>query len=264
MITRPLSGPDRWWILCRHEARRARQNVASRALYSVLPLGVMLFEMRAFDFGYFLNGRPEANGSEQAVPGQTVVFSFILLVFLGYSAYDEFMATTWARLEAAGARPSEIVSAKLAVMWVHLLIHFVVLFGVGSVAFDMQIRGSIGALGLAIVLTVTMITAYGFCGFALARNEASYSVWCWIGGIVLTALGGGITPIEFLPGWARAIAPVSPVYWVLKSTQSIILDGGDLSTEAWRFAVIGLFAVGFGVIGVVAFDPRDERRLASI
>ena len=259
-----LGAGSRWWVLCRHELRRARRNIASRALYSVLPLGVMVFEMRAFEFGFFLNGRPEANGSEQAVPGQTVVFSFILLVFLGYSAYDEFMATTWSRLEAAGARPAEIVSAKLAVMWAHLLVHFVVLFGIGAIAFGMEIRGSVVALGVAIVVSVSMITAYGFCGFALARNEASFSVWCWIGGIVLTALGGGVTPIEFLPGWARGVAPLSPVYWVLKSTQSIILDGGDLSTEAWRFAVVGLFAVGFAVVGVVVFDPHDERRLASI
>ena len=255
---------DRFAALIAHEFRRARRSAWNRLLYSAIAVGVTLFVTRAFDFAYLLSARPEANGSEQAIPGQAVMWGLIMLVFLGYSTFDEYAHRTWARLEVSGAAPREIIGSKLIVTAVSQTLHVVALYAIGIVAFGLKVRGSWSALGLLILLIAAVTTSFGVLGIALMRTEAAFTVWCWIGALGMTALGGGLAPYDFLPGWARAVSPVAPTYWIFRTSQELLLDGATAADVAWRLAVIAAFAMGFAAAGAIAFDPHRSLRSTGL
>ena len=63
------------------------------------------------------------------------------------------------------------------------------------------------AVAAALVL---MEVALGFMLLSLCRSVLQLNAATNIGAMVLGGIGGAVTPIDTLPGWAQAIAPFTP------------------------------------------------------
>jgi ABC-2 type transport system permease protein len=66
-------------------------------------------------------------------------------------------------------------------------------------------------------------------------------------------------PMNVLPGWARAVAPVTPTYWAMRGLRSVILRGGGLAEVALPGGVLVAMAGGAAVIALLRFRFQDRK-----
>lgn len=255
---------NRYAILVRHELRRALKSVVPRLVFAAMAMGLVVFLRRTFSLALQLTGRIGADGSEQAVPGMAVLFSFVVLVYFGYTAFDDFGFGMWDRLRVSGVRSVETLSAKATVMFIHLVAHLSLVFGAGVVLFGLDVGGSSAWIVLLSICFALMCAAYAFLGFSLSSSNALYNAWCYVGALAMTAVGGGLVPFEVLPDWARWIAPATPAYWALQGYRKAI-EGGASAGQLGRaaLALVG-FAAIFTLVGVWRYDPAADREAFAL
>ena len=73
------------------------------------------------------------------------------------------------------------------------------------------------------------------------------------------SLGGALTPLATLPGWAQAIAPAVPSYWAMKGYQAVIIGGGGVGDVTSSVGMLLVFSVVFGVIARIFFRVDDAK-----
>jgi ABC-2 type transport system permease protein len=81
---------------------------------------------------------------------------------------------------------------------------------------------------------------------AVSKTEAAGNGLGWGVLLLLSMVGGGMVPLEFLPGFIKSLSVVSPIRWAL-----LALEGG-----VFRDATVAELAVPCGVllgIGAVCF-----------
>jgi ABC-2 type transport system permease protein len=91
------------------------------------------------------------------------------------------------------------------------------------------------------------VTAWSFAllcvGTAIAgvvRSQGELSTLGNIAALSVSALGGALVPYALMPGWAQAVAPVSPGYWATTMLQAAVR--GDLAGTAGPAAVLAASA----------------------
>jgi ABC-2 type transport system permease protein len=243
----------------RHDLRILRRDPAFLLLMTVMPLVVMAFIKPAFRASLLLAGDPKANGAEQAVPGTTVMFAFFLVGNVGFAVFREHGWNTWERLRASQATPMELMLGKTVVPLLSLVLQLTVLFGLGGLAFGLHVRGSYaglvavaGALALALVGLGLLLLAV--CRTIMQLNAASN-----LGTMVFAGLGGAITPISSLPGWARSMAPITPSYWAMRGFRSVIIKPGGLDAVVAPVTMLVGFAVVFGALAATRFRASETK-----
>src|ERR1700680_1639270 len=151
--------------------RRARQVGALARLQSrlvladwqpvgvliVMPLLLLLFIRPAYRAELVAEGYTGTNGAEQAVPGLAVLFSFLLVSYMGFEFFREHGLHTWDRLRASALRPADLIAGKSLPFVALALLQYAVLFGAGAVLFGLRVRGSLIALALICLLLVVCV-----------------------------------------------------------------------------------------------------------
>lgn len=172
----------------------------------LMPLVAMAFLKGAFAPAMAQLGVPNANGSEQVVPGTAVTFSFFLVGNVGFVIFREHGWHTWVRLRASPASTSEILAGKILTPVLSSVLQLTVLFGVGAPLYGLTVQGSVWALipvSLALAVCLTML---GLALAAVCRTVMQLNSIVNVGTILMGGLGGALTPLATLPGWAQAIA----------------------------------------------------------
>jgi ABC-2 type transport system permease protein len=80
-----------------------------------------------------------------------------------------------------------------------------------------------------------------------------------MGAIVFAGLGGAIVPITVLPGWARAVAPVTPTYWAMRGFRAVLLKHDTLSGVWLSVVVLLAFAVFFALVAATRFSFEETK-----
>ncbi|MEV0995325.1 ABC transporter permease [Nonomuraea sp. NPDC050202] len=87
------------------------------------------------------------------------------------------------------------------------------LLGYGVLAVGMRpAAGSIGPLVLAVTAWSFALLCVGTAIAGVVRSQGELSALCNIAVLSVSALGGALVPYALMPGWAQAVAPVSPGY----------------------------------------------------
>ena len=139
--------PSRSAAVARHELRLIRRDPVYLLTFIFMPLIVMAFIKPVFRYMVAPN-ISGVNGSEQAVPGVTVMFSMFLVGSVGFGFFREYGWGTWERVRASWASPAEIMVGKTLVPMLQSALQLGVLFGVGGVLLGLHVRGSLIALVL--------------------------------------------------------------------------------------------------------------------
>ena len=110
------------------------------------------------------------------------------------------------------------------------------------------------SIALGITMQFFMQMALGLTAFRLEDNTALYLIFQ-----KLVFMLGVFLPVEFLPGWAQAIAPFTPAYWAMEGFREVTLRSGGLADVAVPLLVLAGFTVAFAVIAVVRFQVEDTK-----
>jgi len=254
------SAGTRIWALALHDLRILRTDPAFLVIFTVVPLAFMAFnkDSVAAALSVEFAGRG-LNGAEQIVPGATVLFSGFLVGNLGFSIFREHGWGTWERLRASQLSTAEVLVGKAITPILSLAFQLVVLLIGGALLFGLQVRGSLLAYAAVAAALAVMEVTLGFMLLSLCRSVVQLNALTNAGAMLLGGLGGAITPVEFLPGWARAVAPATPAYWAMRGFRAVLFDGGGLASVALPVGVLLAFSVAFVAVAARRFRIEDTK-----
>jgi ABC-2 type transport system permease protein len=250
--------PSRTAALARHQLRYLASTSLLTVAYVVVPFVLIGYFRNAY--GVYLRGQGYggATGAELAVPGVATLYCILVLTHDGVFVFSEHLWNTWDRVRAV-ASPTEIVVAKVATTWVHILVQTVAIFAGSMIVFSFPVDHRVLFLLPVMVATVCMAAAWGCLGYVLSPTNATYDAWCYGGGVMLAAIGGAISPLGLLPKAIQDIAPISPVYWTMKATQSVLLDNDGASSVVKPTLTLFGFALVLVIVAGLFFDPSRRK-----
>jgi len=188
------------------------------------------------------------------VPGNAVLFGFFIALTTAMSYVTERRTGTWRRLLAAPVPRWKALLATLVPYYVVGVAQLTFLFGIGVVAFGMQIAGAVSALvalSLAVVLCAVCL-GLGFAAFATSEKQlgAMGSVVLLIMGL----LGGCMFPRLQMPPAMRSIGLAVPHGWALDGYYDVLVRQGTTVMDiAPSIGALVAFAVVFAGVGLWRF-----------
>lgn len=235
-------------VILAHELRLARYDPLPVMVLIVFPIVTMAFLKPAFQPALVASGHPGASGAKQVVPGQATMSAFFIVSLMTFAFFFEYGWGTWDRLRATQATSAEIVVGKGLPRMVMALAQFAVILGAGLLLFDLDIRGDALALVPLVIAFSLCLVLLGVAVTAVCNTAQQAQAFAIVGMVLFGAIGGALVPFDVLPGWARAIAPVTPTYWAMQGNEAVILDGEGLGGVAAPAAVLTGMGLLFGLV----------------
>jgi len=250
----------RIWALVRHDLLILRNDPSILAILTLMPLVVVAFVKDLYRPWLLDAGVVHPTGAEQAVPGMAVMFSFFLMSTVGFTVFREHGWNTWARLRASPMSSGEIIAAKTITPAIESSLQLAVLFAGGYFLFGFRIQGSWMEIALMCAMLIVVLESLGLALMGLCTTVTQLTAVANLGTMLLAALGGAITPISTLPGWAAPLAPLSPMYWVMGGFRSIVVGDGT-SALVLPIGVLAAEAVVFLGIARWRFSVGDRKAM---
>jgi ABC-2 type transport system permease protein len=192
----------------------------------------------------------------QSVAGNGVMF--ILLNCMangGLAILYEKRQHTLARLMISPLTPGAILFGKTVGVFLVGVAQAIVIFGFG-VLVGVQL-GSVLGVTLVTLVFVFVGSALGLAVSAIARREEAVQMICTPVALIMTALGGGMFPIEVAPDWLKPVSLFFPTGWAMDGYHKLMWDGHAWTSVLPNVGVLAGFAVVFFVIGIASlrWDP---------
>ena len=243
-----------------HDLRILRRDPAFVVIFTVMPLLFMAFNRQVMGAALSVTGGGETyNGAEFIVPGATVLFSGFMVGNIGFGIFREHGWGTWERLRSSPLSTTELMVGKAVVPMLVSGFQLSALLGGGALLLGLDLRGSVFAyVAVAAALAVVQV-ALGFMLLSLCRSVIQRNALSNAGAMLLGGLGGAVAPVELLPDWAEAIAPVTPTYWAMRGFRAVTMDGGGMAEVVLPIAVLAGFAALFVAVAVNRFQVEATK-----
>ena len=246
-------------VLMRHNWALLMADPAPILLTTLMPIVLMTFLQGTGRAVLRAAGYPDASGAELVVPGMAVMFAFFGVGYIGTAFFSEHGWGTWDRLRSSRATTMEIVLGKILPSALLMLVQLIVLFAFGVVAFGLRVNGSVAGVGVMMLACVVVLIAFSMLLTAVLKTANQLMAVVNLAAMVLAGMGGALAPVDVLPGWAQAIAPASPAYWMFKGFRAVILERGGLDATIVPAAMTLAFAAVMAAVAVWRFSITDEK-----
>jgi ABC-2 type transport system permease protein len=191
------------------------------------------------------------------VPALTVMFAFFIVPALAPELLKEKREGTLRRLLSAPLARGTILSGKMMAYLGIVFLQVLLLFGVGSVLFDMPLGDDpLGILLITLALGLSA-TSLGVMVAALARTERQADAVGMVLGFLLAGIGGciqiGLIPAYRMEGILGTLSKFVPHSYALDAYRILMIESGTLTDVLSNLLILLGFAVVFFVIGVWKF-----------
>jgi len=183
------------------------------------------------------------------VPSYTVMFSFFLVLSVGWLFVAERKHGTLVRLRAAPLTRAQILLGKLLPCLVVSLVQGFFLLVAGRLIFGMT-WGSRPELLIPLVIC-TSFSAVGLSILvaSIARTETQVAVYGTLIVLVLGGVSGSLMPRDLMPEQMKRISLITPHAWALDAySQLLASPNPDVSAVLLSCGVLLAFGVVFTVI----------------
>jgi linearmycin/streptolysin S transport system permease protein len=180
------------------------------------------------------------------VPSYTVMFTFFLVLSVGWLFVAERKHGTLARLRAAPLTRGQILAGKLLPCLAVSLAQGLFLFLAGRIIFGMT-WGSRPELLLAVVVC-TSIAAVGLAVLvaSIARTETQVAVYGTLLVLVLGGVSGSLMPRDLMPEKMKTASLATPHAWALDAyAQLLATPTPDVTLISTACAVLVAFGAAF-------------------
>lgn len=178
------------------------------------------------------------DGGTQVSTGLLVMFSVFAISIAGNSILAERTWRTWDRLRSTSASSTELLLGKTIPLFVVLMVQQTILLVYGCLVIGLPMPQSLTHVAFAIMTWGFALLALGALLATVVRSHGELSVVSDVGAMTLSALGGALVPLAIMPGWAQALAHVSPGYWALTMMQAAI-KGATVATLVPAAVLLG-------------------------
>ncbi|HKK27772.1 MAG TPA: ABC transporter permease [Gemmatimonadota bacterium] len=138
------------------------------------------------------------------------------------------------------------VAGKLVPFWLIALAELAVGLAIARFAFRVPVRGSLPLLFGAAGLYMVVALGVGLWISTLVQTQQQAMFLTFFVMMLYVFMSGFMTPIESMPGWARALTELNPVKHFLVIMRGILLKGAG-AADLWRPLVV-LAAMGVTVL----------------
>ena len=251
-----LMGSARAVAAASSNTRIALQAIAQIAGEEALPQDMAAFGRGSALLGFETEqiGPVEAfNASNFTVPGYLTMFVFFAAALGAEAITRERQNHTLERLMSNGARRESVVAGKYLGSVYRGALQLAALWGVGLVAFGIDLGASPAAVILISVLMVLTSAAFGVMLAALVRTQASASSAAVLASLLLAPMGGCWWPLFITPEWMQALAKLTPHGWANSAFNKLMLFGAEGGDVVLEMAALAAFGVAFLAIALVRF-----------
>ena len=188
------------------------------------------------------------------------LLGFILCIFTimltGISLSKEKENGTFEKLISSPVTVWEIILGKT---FTYSLLGFIVALSmvVGAyLLFGITVKG--GILKLFFVCSIFIVSSCSVAIFisTLAKTQQQAMMGSLIFLFPALLLSGLIFPVENIPVYARWIAYINPLYYLLETLRNIVLKGGDWVVMAHNSFALGLIGTALLIFGVKKFNSK--------
>jgi ABC-2 type transport system permease protein len=195
----------------------------------------------------------EESAANWVIPGYLVMFVFFGAALGAETIVRERQNHTLERLLATSVRREAILGGIFTGTTAKGLIQIILFWGVGLLAFKMDIGNSPAAVIILSILMVITSAAFSLMLATLVKTQRSAGSIAVLASLLLAPIGGCWWPLFLHPGWLQTLAKATPHGWAMSGFNKLILFGanfGDVVPE--MLALLG-FAALFGAIAVWRF-----------
>jgi ABC-type multidrug transport system permease subunit len=191
------------------------------------------------------------------VPGFTVMFTFFLVLTVGWVFVAERRQGTLKRLRTAPLTRGQILLGKLLPCFLVSLGQGVFLLVAGRLLFGMHWGPDHWSLPkqaswLFLVITSTSLAAMGlaFLVAAVAKTEVQVALYGAVPVLVLALIGGCVLPREMMPEETQKLSLLTPQGWAMDAYRELLLAGPasyepNLHIVLEACGVLSAFGAGF-------------------
>jgi ABC-2 type transport system permease protein len=195
----------------------------------------------------------EENPSNYVVPGYLVMFVFFAAAVSAERIVWERQNHTLERLLATSVNKESILGGIYTGSVIKGLIQIIIFWGVGILAFHVEMGLSPGAVILLSILMVIMSSGFALMLATLVRTVRSAASLAVLTSLLLAPLGGCWWPSFLYPNWLQNIAKITPHAWATEGFNKLMLFGADFGDVWPSMVALVVFGVIFGSIGVWRF-----------
>ncbi|HEU5060408.1 MAG TPA: ABC transporter permease [Kofleriaceae bacterium] len=197
----------------------------------------------------------DASAFQLYVPGSAVLFGFFLALTVGISFVHERRNGTFRRLLAAPVRRPLLLAAKLVPYYLVGLAQMTFLFGLGVLAFGMEVGGSLLALALLTAAVVFAAVSLGLFIASFGGTERQVGAIGSVCLLVMGLLGGCMVPRMIMPAGMQKVGLFTPHAWALEGYQDVLVRAGTgVADVAVPIAAVAAFGLAFALAGSLRFD----------
>ena len=201
--------------------------------------------------------RERPNASNFTLSGYLTMFIFFAAALSAEAIARERKNQTLERLLTNGVLRESIIFGKFLMGAYRGVMQVVVLWGVGIVAFGIDLGSSPLAVILVSLAIVFTSSAFGVMLAALVRTAEGASSAGVLASLVLAPLGGSWWPLFITPDWMQALGKLTPHGWANTAFNNLMLFGADFGDVVMNMVAVAAFGFVFLIVAFTRFRLSD-------
>ena len=201
--------------------------------------------------------RERPNASNFTLSGYLTMFIFFAAALSAEAIARERRNQTLERLLTNGVRRESIIFGKFLTGTYRGVMQVVVLWGVGIVAFGIDLGASPLAVILISLAIVFTSSSFGVMLAALVRTAEGASSAGVLVSLVLAPLGGSWWPLFITPDWMQALGKLTPHGWANTAFNNLMLFHADFGDVVINMVAVAAFGVVFLIVAFTRFRLSD-------
>ena len=197
------------------------------------------------------------NASNFTLSGYLTMFIFFAAALGAEAIARERRSQTLERLLTNGVRRESIILGKFLTGAYRGVMQVAVLWGVGIVAFGIDLGSSPLAVIIVSLAVVFTSSAFGVMLAALVRTAQGASSAGVLVSLVLAPLGGSWWPLFITPDWMQALGKLTPHGWANTAFNNLMLFDADFGDVVVNMAAVAAFGVVFLIVAFTRFKLSD-------
>jgi ABC-2 type transport system permease protein len=195
----------------------------------------------------------EQSPANWVIPGYLVMFVFFGAALGAETIVRERQNHTLERLLASSVKREAILGGIFTGTAAKGLVQIVLFWGVGLLAFNMDMGNSPAAVIILSILMVIVSAAFSIMLATLVKTQRSAGSIAVLASLLLAPIGGCWWPLFLHPGWLQTLAKITPHGWAMSGFNKLILFGADFGAVVPEMLALVGFAVLFSIIAAWRF-----------
>ena len=201
---------------------------------------------------------PHLNYKLYMIPALMVILLTLLCGFLpALNIVSEKEIGTMEQINVSPVGKFTFIMAKLIPFWIIGLIAFSLAMLLAALIYGVVPSGSLPVIYCCVALYVLVVSGMGLIisNYASTMRQAMLIVFFFI--MIMILISGLFTPINSMPGWAKAITVINPLKYFMEIMRMVYMKGSALADLVPQILALSAFAVGFSLWAVLSFKKNN-------